>query len=122
VAYQEIIRVYNSEGLRIFYSKNKPSIRNDSFRPLELNQQQSLSNRSPAKLSAKPRKPSCIQHSVHDNESNEISLSKQKRKMMNIRKAKCEHKQKENISKKSKISVETSETISQQLSADISQQ
>ncbi|KAF0353151.1 proteophosphoglycan ppg4 [Gigaspora margarita] len=124
VVYQEIIRLYNYEGLHIFYSKNKPSIHNDSFRPLELNQQQSSSNGSPAKLSAKLRKPSHILYSVPDNVSNRISLSEQKRKMMNIRKAKREYKgkQKENIPKKSKISVETSETISQQLPADISQQ
>ncbi|KAF0548129.1 hypothetical protein F8M41_026342 [Gigaspora margarita] len=94
------------------------------YEPLELNKQQLLSNGSPAKLTAKPCKPSHILLSAPDNESNRISPSEQKRKTMNIRKSKCEYKgkQKENIPKKSKISVEISEIISQQLPADIPQQ
>ena len=74
-------------GVHIFYPRKNSNICSDPFRPVELNQQ-STNNGAPSKSSAKPRKPSRILRAVPDNINNETSPSEQKRKTMNIRKAK----------------------------------
>ncbi|KAF0458504.1 gephyrin: PROVISIONAL [Gigaspora margarita] len=101
IIYQEIIHLYDSEGVHIFYPRKNSNICNDPFQLVELNQQL-INNGALLKSSAKPRKSSHILHVVTNNEI-----------------------PKENVqpcSKKSKLLVETFKNTTQQLSAKVSQQ
>ncbi|PKC54138.1 hypothetical protein RhiirA1_507803 [Rhizophagus irregularis] len=88
VAYNEILRLFELQGTKIFWSDNKPlKLNRDPFRP-ELNNKRDFNAiGAPPKPSAKPRKPSRIlcNSILEEDKENKETFSTQQRKTKRTR-------------------------------------